>query len=77
MVRSVTKSRGFTPDIDDELIAYIRQFRKSNGYSPALSEMAQFLGVSSKNTAKVRLSRLAREGRVKFKPGLSRTVTVR
>lgn len=59
---------------DDELLAFIKDYRK-RGYSPTLSEIAGFLKVG-KSTVKARMDRLARDKRVTWTPGLSRTVRV-
>lgn len=60
---------------DDLLLAFLRDYRKQHRFSPTLSEMASELEVA-KSTIKARMTRLAREGRVAWSAGLSRTARV-
>lgn len=59
-----------------ELTRFIAGYQRRYGYPPTMRELAAEFAVNEK-TIRNRLRKLAEEGRVTWRPGEHRTVTVR
>lgn len=57
----------------DLVYGFISRFVERNGYSPTVREIADGLGIST-STAYYHLTQLRDEGRISYKPGMSRTI---
>jgi SOS-response transcriptional repressor LexA len=59
---------------DDDLCAWIEDFVEQHRYAPTVRELMEACGYTSSSSAKVRLDRLRREGRVTWNEGEQRTL---
>lgn len=62
-------------DRDNEVLQYIKDFQKENGYSPSMREMARGLYIS-KTTAQRRLYRLLEMGYISMIPRTPRSIVI-
>ncbi|MBI4057944.1 transcriptional repressor LexA [Candidatus Microgenomates bacterium] len=58
----------------EQILGFLRQYMKANGFAPTLSQIAQALGVSSLATVHEHLATLERKGLIKKKEGHSRGI---
>ena len=61
---------------EKELLLYIIEFKKVNGYSPTLREMQKGINTNSKNHVCVMLDNLKDEGFIVNNPNKPRTIKV-
>ena len=59
-----------------EILDFIIQFITENGYSPSVREIKDAIGIGSMNTLHSHLKTLESQGKIKMKPGQSRTISV-
>jgi len=63
-------------DRDQQLLTFIEQCIKSNGYPPSYTEMMKGIGEKSKNGIARKLKRLEESGHISRVAGVSRALVV-
>lgn len=61
---------------EKELLEYIIEFKKVNGFSPSIREMQKGLNTNSFNHINVMLEKLKDEGFINYHPNKPRTIKV-
>ena len=59
---------------DEQICAFIDEFRMAHGYSPTIREICGNFGYKSPSTVKYRLDAMRRMGMVRFEPDMPRTI---
>lgn len=59
---------------DEQICAFIDEFRATHGYSPTIREICGHFGYKAPSTVKFRLDAMKRVGMVSFEPDRPRTV---
>lgn len=67
--------RPLTPR-QSEVLRFVRDFNRLNGWPPTRTEIARYFGWSSANAAEEHLQRLAGKGAIYLTPGIARGITV-
>jgi repressor LexA len=59
--------------VQAETLAFIADYRKKNGYSPTVAEMAKAAGVNG-NAISDRITAMIRKGAITKTPGIARSI---
>lgn len=60
----------------EAVLAFIKAFHATNGYSPSYRDIAIGIGVNSKSAVKAHVDALVREGKIRRLPNSPRAISV-
>ncbi len=67
---------GRTSNKRAEILAYLREYAKRNGYAPSIREIMQAVGLNSTATVHYHLSELRRSGEISIDEGKNRAISL-